>query len=220
MKFKAVIFDLDDTLYDEFTFVKQGYAAVAKYLSAQVHVPSDVIVTQMLAYYKQQGREQLFDFIINKYQWSGTVDVLLERYRAQQPSLVLYPDAAATLKQLKDQHVKVGVITDGLNTVQKSKYRSLGLPQWVDQVIFTDDLGPGQHKPSTTSFEMICERLNIAYKASCYVGDNPVKDFLPANQLGMTSVRLARGMHKDREPVDKAHAPLFTIHRLEEVFTL
>ena len=222
MKFKAVIFDLDDTLYEEFTFVKKGYELVARHLSPACGVSDEKLYKEMLVYYQSYGRQQLFDTMVRKYGINkpGLIQELLQQYREHKPSLRLYDDAVIVLRKLKAKGIKTGVITDGLKSVQLSKYQSLGLDEWIDQVIFTDDLGEGKAKPSLVPFQMMVEALGVIFQEACYIGDNPAKDFWGCNQLGMTTIRLKRGKHKDSVASSPWFSAHFTIERLDEVFLI
>lgn len=222
MKFRAVIFDLDDTLYEEFTFVRKGYETVADHLVDKFQADRGVLLTEMLTYYQAQGRDKLFDHLLKKYPWGKNVPVaeLLKIYRMHPTDLVLYEDARLVLDRLKQGGIKTGVITDGFKAVQKAKYDGLVLDQWIEHAIFTDDLGPGKHKPSPLAFEKMCQVLKVDYADACYVGDNPAKDFLAGNQLGMVTVRLKRGMHRNASAPGADYEAKHTCNHLEEIFEL
>lgn len=223
MRFKVVIFDLDDTLYNEFDFVKGGYGKVADYLSTKCGHGRDLIFSDMLRHFHNDGRNNLFDRIVKKcdiYE-EGVIDKLLEIYRAHKPSISLYDDAAPTIKRLRTMGVKTGMITDGIKLVQQSKTKTLGLDKLMDHIIFTDDLGPGNDKPSTLPFKLLCGLLKINFTDACYIGDNPFKDFLAPNQMNMTSIRLKRGMYKDAVYNEEPNCgPAFTILSLSEIFLI
>ncbi|MEI6437720.1 MAG: HAD hydrolase-like protein [Candidatus Omnitrophota bacterium] len=114
---------------------------------------------------------------------------------------------------------KQGVGMEGLRQIRE-KFRCLGLDQWVDTVIFTDDLGPGQSKPSVIPFQLMCSALGVSSVSSCYVGDNPVKDFLGANQIGMLTIRLHRGMHQNVLLKDPAGMAKVTVNLLTDISKL
>ena len=46
-------------------------------------------------------------------------------------------------------------------------------------------------------YQKACQHLDIAPREAMYIGDNPVMDIDPTNQLGMITVRNQRGSHYD-----------------------
>ena len=49
------------------------------------------------------------------------------------------------------------------------------------------------------------------------VGDRLDIDILPANELGMKTIRTLDSLYKIQEPMNKKETPLFTIHSLSEL---
>lgn len=221
MRFKAVIFDLDDTLYNEFDFVRGGYKAVAIYLSEKHGYEYGKIFLDMLDYYKNNGRGELFDYIIkiNNILEEGIIKKLLEIYRTHAPFIKLYDDAVSLLAKLKEMKIKMGIITDGIKSVQQSKINSLYLNKVMDNIIFTDELGLGNSKPSVVPFKLMSKLLGVQNNDCCYIGDNPYKDFEGPNRINMMPIRLRKGLYKniDSDDFNKAKYDVFS---LEEVLSI
>ena len=64
--------------------------------------------------------------------------------------------------------------------------------------IFTDQLGREFWKPHPRAFELITHWLDVDYDEAVYIADNPNKDFIAPNKLGMHSLRIKRhaGIHE------------------------
>ena len=45
---KAILFDLDDTLYGEKTYVASGFRAVARDLESEIGIPCDRLAKEMM----------------------------------------------------------------------------------------------------------------------------------------------------------------------------
>ena len=45
MKIKVIVFDLDDTLYDEIEYVKSGFIQVANYFSYEFEIDKNTILS-------------------------------------------------------------------------------------------------------------------------------------------------------------------------------
>ena len=175
---KAVIFDLDDTLCPEIEYVKSGFKAISK----------------------EFKDEKLFDLLYslfksdraNVYQRAGFSDEeikkCIEIYRNHKPELTLGKDARDVLLYLKTLGIKLGIITDGRPEGQRNKIEALGLSEYVDCIIVTDELGGVEfRKPNTKAFEIMKEKLSVEFREMIYVGDNPIKDFIAPKKLGMES---------------------------------
>jgi len=63
---RAIIFDLDDTLYDEMQFVRGGFEAVSSYTSKNANVNQNVVYQLLLDVLEKHGRGQTFDIALKK----------------------------------------------------------------------------------------------------------------------------------------------------------
>ena len=61
-----IVFDLDDTLYEEITYVRSGFKAVANYLSRNYKIGTTKnIYSQFVQLLKTQGRGKVFDSFLD-----------------------------------------------------------------------------------------------------------------------------------------------------------
>ena len=178
---KAVIFDLDDTLYSEKEYVRSGYRQVAQLL------PQIENCDRKLWEAFQQGKAAI-DTVMEE---AGLADEQLKKnclaaYRSQMPRISLYPGVKELMAWLRSQGIQIGIITDGRPEGQRNKLEALGLYQLVDSVLITDELGSERfRKPNDIAFRIMQTRFNVPYEQMLYVGDNPGKDFQAPRQLGM-----------------------------------
>ena len=192
MKFDAWFFDLDDTLYEELAFVRSGFGAVADFVASRGAIEASEAREVMEKTLAEQGRGKVFDVLIEGAGLQGVVAplTLVHIYRTHAPSIELQEDAVVVLSELRSRGALLGVITDGMGSVQRRKLEALDVDRYVDLSLATDELGSHCWKPSPEGFRVACERLEVAPQNCCYVGDNPRKDFEGANQLGITTIRL------------------------------
>lgn len=190
----AVLFDLDDTLYPERSYVHSGFRAVAHYLG-EVYQVNVVDAYQRLCESFEHGeRGENFNVLLRHLGIPVQVELirqLVEVYRTHEPELKLYPDAERVLTLLRPGF-RLGLLTDGYLTVQRLKVRVLHLVQRFDAIVYTDAWGREHWKPSIMPFESLLERLEVAPHRTVYVGDNPRKDFKGPRQMGMATVRVVR----------------------------
>ncbi|MBE5852439.1 MAG: HAD family hydrolase [Lachnospiraceae bacterium] len=219
---KAVIFDLDDTLYNELDYVLQGFRNVAEYLGKEYSVDVDEVHERMCKILREQGRGKIFDSICEAYHITAPVKKLVEIYRATKPKLFLYPDAEEVLNKLRQKNMKIGLITDGCSQVQHQKIDALYLNDLMDAVLATDDLGKDEEgnpycKPNKRVYEFVLEKLQCKPQDAIYIGDNPQKDFVGAKALGMKTLRIVREMGDHmHEQVESEYEADVTIHNLTE----
>ena len=214
---KLVIFDLDDTLYNEKDFVFGGFFEVCKYLSEKYSISFDKIFETVKKILYEYGRGKVFDILCQSYNIEEDIDTLVSIYRNASPKLILYKDSELVLNALKDKY-KLGLITDGMASVQWNKIKLLGIENYFDKIIVTDDYGRAFYKPSESSFLHMLKSFKLNSKEAVYVGDNPNKDFIGARKAGLYTVRIIRevGEHKDVRLSSEYEAD-FLISNMEEL---
>lgn len=208
---KGIIFDLDDTLYSEKEYVKSGFEKVGKFLD------DEEAVKQLWKFF-QDGRPAI-DSYLNLVGRNDLKDKCLEIYRNQKPQIHLYPGVNELIKNFISRGIKVGIITDGRVEGQKRKIEALGLDKIIEDIIITDELGgPQFRKPNDIAFRIMQCRWRLPYEQIAYVGDNVVKDFQAAKQLGMIGVFLR---NKDGLYVsEKNDTEIQTINDLHQLLEL
>lgn len=195
---RALIFDLDDTLYEEMQFVRSGFRAVSHYVSDAYTVDKNVVYQMLLEVLANQGRGKVFDVVLKRlglYKKSS-ISEMVKAYRAHEPAISPYPDVKPVLTMLRDNGYKLGLITDGDVNVQKNKLRALKIGQYFGCVTFSDQYGIERRKPHIFPYKRVLEKLQTIPHESAYIGDNPLKDFTGARKLGMYAVRIMRGQYK------------------------
>ncbi len=202
-RYKAVIFDLDDTLYSEKEYVKSGYRAVAQELP-QISEAAEKLWAAFL-----EGRPAidvvLQDEGIYSEELSGKC---LDTYRSHIPEIHMYDGISELIDSLKKNGVKVGIITDGRPDGQRNKLDALGLNDMVDEIIITDEIGgPAFRKPNDISFRIMQRKMNIPFQDMIYIGDNANKDFTAPKRLGMRSLwfRNEDGVYYSEDQSNEIH---------------
>jgi putative hydrolase of the HAD superfamily len=197
---KAVLFDLDNTLYSEFSFVISGMRAVAAHLGQRFGLDPVKIAEGLLESLKSEGRGATFDLLLKRLGLSDriTVPMLVYLYRTHRPQITLFADAIGLLEELKKRPVKMGVITDGLSSVQSRKIAALGIEQYFDAIICTGDLSEKYSKPSPVPFALALHLLDVEAKEAFYVGDDETKDFAGPQALGIGTIQIK---HPDAMPL-------------------
>ncbi len=189
---RALVFDLDDTLYPERQFVRSGLAAVGAWLREQRGVEG--FADEAGRVFDEGVRGRIFDETLRRLGVAGAPDLVTQMvavYRAHQPELALYDDAEWAISKFGAE-MTLGIITDGFAATQRNKVAALGLAGRFRAIVYSDDLGRQNWKPSPEPFLAMMTRVECEPSACVYVGDNPGKDFAAPNQLGWITVQLCR----------------------------
>lgn len=184
---RAILFDLDDTLYALDRFVLSGFRAVAATVATEWGVDrTRAFATLVTAGLSSRGRElQVLATWAGRD--AGVVPALVEVMRTHEPDLRLPALSAAVLDELRADW-RVGVVTNGRPDIQARKVRALGLSRHVDTVVFAHEHGAG--KPDAAPFLAACRRLAVSPRRTVFVGDDPVCDIAGAGGAGMQTIWL------------------------------
>lgn len=191
----VLIFDLDDTLYPEHTYVESGFDAVATRLSSKFQWRHSELISEMIEGLNERGRGDIFDELLRrrgKYS-KREVRECLKCYRFHRPRLALYPAARDLLESYPGA---LYLVTDGHKVTQYNKIQALGLESRFKHCFITHRYGLTSAKPSLHCFELILKRERCCWNDIAYVGDNPAKDFVNLNKTGATTIRLLQGRHR------------------------
>jgi len=197
---RAVVFDLDDTLYRERDYVLSGFRAVGRFLGR----PGQ-LWAWMWRRFLAGRRTEMFDALSERFGLGlGPEGIrrLVEVYRTHRPTIRPCRGVVGLLRTLRRRRLRCGLLSDGYLPAQRLKLSALGIEGCFDAILFTEALGREAWKPSPRGFEAIRRRLQTPPHACAYVADNPAKDFLAPNQLGWLTVQWRRPnqLHADNPP--------------------
>lgn len=179
---KAVILDIDDTLYLERDYVKSGFMAVGQ----TVKLPE--FGAHCWTLFNNGVRGNTFDLARSNFTTLALpTPELVQIYRKHKPDIQLCPDARAFIESTNH---RLAVVSDGPIEAQRAKYQALGLVPWIECPIFTQEIGAP--KPSQCAFQLAAWTLNVPYETCVYIADNPHKDFAGPKALGMHTIRMRR----------------------------
>jgi len=229
-KLRAVLFDIDDTLYSTTEFADLARSnSVSAMLKLGLKLGHDEVMREL--------REVIAEFSSN---YEGHFDKLLLRlspatYEGVNPAMLVagaviayhetkarqlqpLPDVLNALQKLSRTEVILGVITMGPQVKQAEKILRLGLMDYLDPsaIFISDQIGIG--KPNVKLYRKACRHMNIWPLEAMYVGDNAPNDVDPPNQLGMATVLVKReGKYAGVEGVTE---PDFSIRSFDELLVI
>jgi putative hydrolase of the HAD superfamily len=189
---RAILFDLDDTLYVEGHFFQSGFSVVASELESRGVGGKREIAGMLAAIHFHEGREKVFQKAAERISFPEEwIPQLVEVFRSHQPRISLAPDACSMLPLLRGKY-HLGCVTDGWAEVQRRKVAALGVTEFLDSLVVADDMGREFWKPNPLPIHRCCELLGVSFVEAVLVGDNPERDIKGARNAGMRSIRVRR----------------------------
>jgi putative hydrolase of the HAD superfamily len=186
---RAIVFDLDDTLYPYRAFLRSGFDAVASKLAVERGLAARTVRRVLSeAFQTRRGRE---------LQWlcstlalpASAVPELATCVREHRPAVRLPVESLRLLVSLRPDW-RLGVLTNGSPHIQRRKVAALGLAPLVDAIVFAGACGNGQGKPDMASFRAVLQRLGTTARSTIFVGDDLVADMLGASRIGMRTIHV------------------------------
>jgi len=217
MKVKAVIFDLDETLFDGDELTQIGLnQAVNAMIERGLNCTLEEGMKKINSIIKENPLKEKFTELaiffgpLNE----DIVEIGKKTYwNSEFNQLAAYPEALELLDSIKSNFKSV-LITQGTFMQQNKKIDSLGIRDYFDHIIIPKI---GEKKDS---FEEVLNSLEINPQEIIVVGDRIDNEIKIGNELGMKSVRLLRGKYRFLEPRTENEKPDFEIKNLRELFDL
>ena len=217
----TIVFDLDDTLYDEIDYCRSGFGAVAEFLTNLPEAPTaerifDCLWKQFTAGNRTKTFNAALDQLGTTYD-DNLIGELVKVYRNHIPKITLPQDSRDILHRLSGKYA-LALLTDGFLPAQQLKVRALGIEKYFKCIIYTEQLGRNCWKPSPVGFEKIMQALDAKPQTIAYVADNEKKDFIAPNKLGFLTVRIIRPARIHTEScAESGAAAQYTIHKISEL---
>lgn len=215
---KAIVFDLDDTLYPENEYVLSGFEVVSRILETKYKICD---AKEKLVKLYQQDIKNVYNRLLSSENISYSdedIKMLVDIYRDNKPeSLKPYSGVEDMLEVLKRQGYLLGIITDGREKQQNAKLNALNIRRYFDEIIISDSLGGEEfRKPDERAFLLIAQRLGVNPSEMVYVGDNPNKDFAISAKLPIKTIQLKKGIYSNESYRDNI-LPMVVIEDIRDI---
>lgn len=210
-KHPFLIFDLDDTLYKEYDFVASGFKSISNLYTGQ----EKEVLSEMLETFDNKGN--VFKHLISNHP-CVTIDKndLIHQYRNHIPLIKLPSDREEFLGRIKEIGCRTGLLTDGRSVTQRNKIRALGLQDYFDLIVISEEIG--SEKPALKNYHIFKETFgNMEFT---FFGDNPAKDFLIPNSLRWLTIGLldqGHNIHKQDFSLPGQYHPQYWISSFAEI---
>lgn len=213
MYFKAVGFDLDDTLYDRNQIYKKVFQNMEDRV-VRTNLEFDTFndeyqYNSILEYEKyMDGRKSKslykIDRVRNTYkafkhkigfQNSEFFNDLYQHYLGS--DIKLQTGVEDLLDILVDRNIDIFLFTNGTSDGQRKKIEKLNLTNYFSEgrIFISEELG--ESKPNTQAFKSIEEQINYNPSDIIYIGDNWKSDILGATDAGWRAIYLNDQHHEN-----------------------
>jgi putative hydrolase of the HAD superfamily len=190
MTLRAVLFDLDDTLHnksatlqlaasEQFASEKLAWHGIRKPAWQEAYLALNNL---------RIGKAEVFSRLGKQFELPSELEQrLLQNYHESiGKSVRAYRGAFAFLNECKSRGLKVGIVTNGQDALQRRKIAGLGIGHLIDSLVTSG--GFGIKKPDHKIFCQCLTELAIDARDAAFVGDNFSADMEPALALGMQAV--------------------------------
>lgn len=194
---KAVIFDIDNTMYNFDKAHKTGMAALGAYMkenfglepektASLVKKCMDIVTERTGDTAAQHNRLLRFQCILEQL---GSTDYqkAMEMYHVYWDTVIEVmepePGLLPLLSRLKERGVKLGIGSDMTAYIQYRKLEKLGALAYLDFIVVSEEAGA--EKPTPRFFELCVKKAGCAPEECVFIGDSLKKDVIGAAQYGM-----------------------------------
>ena len=189
-KWRAVGFDLDDTLFDRRAALAR---LMVKWLGATEAAGSMTEVLERDGC-GQAVREEFHEWLAGRFPaLGGDAKLVARHFRRDFPGCVR-PDADTirVLARLKAAGIKMAILSNGTEATQYAKLRACGAASYFPRHCVLISAAFGFPKPDPRAFGALAEALEIAPAEILFVGDDPRRDIAGAREAGLPTCRLRR----------------------------
>jgi len=192
--FKAILFDLDNTLIDFLTFKKETAKAASKAMINQGLPATELeVYGKIFSVYDEKGIEYQKTFyevvkqynleinLAEKIQQAGILAYLQKKFEILRPYSMVKP----TLRKLREKKIKLGIVSDAPRNKAWQRLILTGLENEFDFVITHSDTQ--EFKPHPSPFTLALKKLGVSPFSVLFVGDNPSRDIKGAKEMGMST---------------------------------
>lgn len=197
---RALLFDLDDTLYPIRRFRRSGFAAVARFAARVSSVDEETAFRCLVRTSRGPDAGRELDRLVERFALNVTVPQLVRIVRAHRPTMRLPRATVETLARLRDDGWQLAIVTNGIPEIQRTKIGALGLESLVDAVVYAPEHGSGEGKPDREPFVEALRQVDIDPTSAIFVGDDLIADIFGAARCGLRTIETREWKRKPYGP--------------------
>ena len=188
---RAVLFDLDDTLYDRSALVLRiAHEQTLAFSEPLARIDPAVFVERLIQLdaHGYGSKSAAYARIVSELGLAPALAEPLEQHFWETYDALCEPaqEAQIVLQALRTHGLKLGVVTNGRSVRQMLKLERLGVAPLFDAVLISQS--EGVRKPERAIFERAAARCGVAAGEALFVGDHPENDIAGARAAGLMAV--------------------------------
>ncbi len=230
MAIKAILFDLDDTLYPYGPVHKKALKAswhtlrsivpmtykrfVQLYRSSREEIHRELAGTA-----SAHNRTLYFQRMMEKAEGTIEPSLILKLdevyWQTSLREMQLRPGVVDFLKYCRKNGIKTAVVSDLTTHIQLRKLMRLRISRYIDVLVTSEEAG--SEKPHSIMFLLALNKLGVAPEDALMVGDNTVADIEGANFVRIRTVLLSKDLKQERIKEDY-RKPDYRIRKIAELY--
>jgi putative hydrolase of the HAD superfamily len=185
-KLKAIVFDMDNTLFDTVRAKMVACGLVAGHLGRDDGTDLFEYFTRTL--WGFEDWRNIRDYMVDRdiFSTSGYFEACSIYEAEKLNALVMYPGVHEVIDELKATGISLAVLTDADMYHARRRLEKTGLIDEFDCMVTFEMTG--RKKPDQAPFLHALRKLGREARETAMVGDSPNRDLVPAMQLGMLTV--------------------------------
>ena len=197
---KAVILDLDDTLYAYEPLNIVATERVREFTCKELGITAKQF-DEAFEFGKCETKRQLGDVAAShnrilycqkalEYLGVKPMPLSLRMYETYWGTILdkmrLRNGAREFLEQMHEQGITVMIGTNLTAHIQHRKIEALGITEDIAYLVTSEEVG--EEKPAPALFNLCLKKLGLPAEEVCFIGDGPVKDVKGAQAVGMRAI--------------------------------
>ncbi len=187
---RAILFDLDQTLLDRSTSLKQflnwqinflqliPQSDKTKFIQRFIELDQNGTVWKDVVY-----KNLLDEFKIKSIEYYDLLKIYISDFNKFSIGFPYIHDA---IKNLKQQGYLIGLISNGRTPFQEHNFYALGLQEYFSTILISEAVGI--RKPDAAIFDLACKQLEVFPEQCVFIGDNELADIQGAQSFGMKTI--------------------------------
>ena len=194
----TVIFDVDDTIYDQQQPFENAILRIFPhvepkdfdklYIRFRFHSDESFLKSTSGEWSMKQMRSYRINEALKDLHYPAISDLegvsFQTAYEEELDQIMVHKEMVKVFDYLKEKNISMGVITNGPSLHQQKKIQQLALEQWFpkNHILISGDTD--FHKPQVELFDIAAKQINLIPANTLYVGDSFENDMIGASNAG------------------------------------